>query len=327
MIKRVLIISLVFFIIGLILFWLISGGLSASARTARTLGNPIDYIFGSGTSPGISFRLPWQPASLPQGPDISGDAEVDAQNDAPGNEERGSNASPQPSELRTFGNPSPSAGKITLTDNSATESDATAEYIKIEASGSNTAPIAITNWSLQSAISGLRTYIPQGAPLFVMGVINNVEKVYLEPGASAIVTTSASPVGVSFRENICSGYLGELQTFTPEIGNACPHASETLAKNPQNLQTYSGACFDYLDTLPSCHFPTDLPSELSSTCRSFIANTMSYNGCVNTSRNDPTFALHSWRLFLNMRTELWYNTHDVIRLLDDQGRTVDALTY
>jgi len=328
MIKRVLIAVLVFFIIGLIIFWLLSGGLAASARTARTLINPIDLIFGTGTSTGMSLRLPWQPTTIPQGPDISGSAQAVGHSNTPVNEQVSDQSpNPSPSDARLLGFNSPYKGEITITDNTATESDPNLEYIQIAASESNTQPIAITDWSLQSAVSGMRIHIPQAAPLFTLGIINSVQPIYLAPGNSAIITTSASPVGTSLRENICSGYLNELQTFTPELSSTCPAPTEALPQTAENLRTYGSACFDYLNTLPTCHFPTALPSDLSSPCRQFLTNTMSYNGCVNTYHNRPDFTQTTWRIYLAMRAELWDNTHDVVRLLDDQGRVVDVLTY
>jgi hypothetical protein len=157
--------------------------------------------------------------------------------------------------------------------------------------------------------------------------VNAVQPISLEPGSSAILTTGISPVGISFRENTCSGYLGELQSFTPELPSECPAPSEALLLNADNLRAYGDTCIDYVQTLSQCHFPATVPSNLTPACRSFIANTLSYNGCTQAHRNDPSFALPSWRVYLGLKAEFWYNTHDVIRLLDDQGRVVDVLTY
>ncbi len=326
MIKRVLIVSLSVFVIALILFWLFTGGPAAAWRTARTLINPLDLIVGTSTS-GSFIRLPWQTETPVRGPDISDyAAQADAYNQSSGDEDQRSDANGR-SDVRTFGNPSPYVGKVSISDSAASESDPQTESIQITASGGNSTPIAITNWSLQSAVSGARYPIPQAAPLFVMGTVNNVQTVRLEPGASALVTTAASPTGVSFRENICTGYLNELQQFAPELSSNCPAVSELLPLNADNLRTYGSTCIDYVGGLPSCHFPRSLPLDLSSACRTFIANTSSYNGCVNMYKTKTSFALPSWRLYLALRSEAWSNSHDVIRLLDEQGRTVDVLTY
>jgi len=325
MIKRVLIISLIVFIIALIIFWFITGGWAGAARTARSLANPLELIFGASAS-GSFLKLPWQPPELTRGPDISDYAgEADARILASGDEDQFANTPPTPT--GAFGNPSPYAGKVVIRESNATESDAAQEYIQLTASQNNTQPISITNWTLQSAVSGARAIVPHAAPFFVLGTVNTVQPIYLEPGDSVFITTGASPVGTSFRENICSGYLTELQKFTPELSNECPTPPEMLPMNADNLRTYGSSCFDYLNALTQCHFPTTLPSELSSACRSFISNTMSYNGCINTSRDRTPFALPSFRTYLGLRSELWNNSHDVIRLIDEQGQTVDVLTY
>ena len=326
MIKRVLIITLVVFIILLIIFWFVAGGWAAAARTARSLSNPLEFIFGTSTS--FSFiKLPWQPAEVTRGPDVSGYAgEADALNQASGNDGQDyfERRTPQ---AQSFDNPSPYIGAVTITEDAATESDPAREFVQLTASSRNTAPIPLGGWSLQSAVSGARAPIPQAAPAFVLGVANAVQPISLEPNASAFITTAASPVGTSFRENICSGYLSEQKTFAPELSSDCPTPSEALPMTADNIRTYGSSCFDYLNSLAQCHFPTTLPSNLSPACRSFVSNTMSYNGCVNMNRNRPTFALPTFRAYLAFRSELWSNSHDVIRLLDEQGRTVDVLTY
>ncbi len=325
MIKRVLIISIVVFIIALIIFWFVTGGWAAAARTARSLSNPLELIFGTSTS-GSFIKLPWQPEELTRGPDIGDYAgEADARILASGDEDQYSGG--QPTQTQAFGNPSPYVGKVTISENAATESDITKEFVQLTASENNTEPLIVTNWTLQSAVSGARGTIPLATPLFVLGIVNAVQPIYLEPGASIFITTAASPIGTSFRENICSGYLSELQTFSPELRSECPAPSEALPMNADNLRTYGSSCFDYLNSLTQCHFPTTLPSDLSSACRSFISNTTSHNGCVNTYRNRIPFALPTFRAYLSFRSELWANSHDVIRLLDEQGRMVDVLTY
>ena len=325
MIKRVLIISLIVFIIALILFWFITGGWAAAARTARSLANPLELIFGTSTS-GSFIKLPWQPGELTRGPDIADYAgEADARILASGDEDQFTNTPPTPRGV--FGDASPYAGKVAIRESYATEADVSQEFVQLTASDNNTEPISVTNWALQSAVSGARAIIPPAAPFFVLGVVNPVQSVYLEPGASVFITTGASPVGTSFRENICSGYLTELHTFTPELSNECPTPPEMLPMNADTLRTYGSSCFDYLGALNQCHFPATLPGDLSAACRSFISNTMSYNGCISASRNRTSFMLPTFRTYLGLRSELWGNSHDVIRLLDEQGRTVDVLTY
>src|SRR3990167_4943773 len=189
MIKRVLIISLIVFIIALIIFWFITGGWAGAARTARSLANPLELIFGASAS-GSFLKLPWQPPELTRGPDISDYAgEADARILASGDEDQFANT--PPASTGAFGNPSPYAGKVVIRESAATESDAAQEYIQLTASQNNTQPISITNWTLQSAVSGARGILPPAAPFFVLGAVNTVQGVYLEPGDSVFITTGA----------------------------------------------------------------------------------------------------------------------------------------
>src|SRR3990167_808576 len=169
MIKRVLIVSLVLFVIALVIFWLLTGGWSAAARTARSLANPLELIFGTSTS-GSFIKLPWQPSELTRGPDIGDYAsEAAAYNEASGDEDQ--QAASQESPTRNFGNPSPYAGRIAIRESSATESNPSAEFIELTASGSNAGPVVLANWSLQSVVSGVRVPLPQAAPAFTMGIV------------------------------------------------------------------------------------------------------------------------------------------------------------
>jgi hypothetical protein len=320
MIKTVLLWTLVAFVLVLIIFWIFTGGFSSVARTAHTLINPIDLL-GTGTTTGSLLRLPWQPADNPaRGPDISGYA-TEADNYA---QNMSDNTSA--SQIKTFGNPSPFVGKVTITDNAAQVSDPQSEYIRIAASGENTAPVVISGWSFQSAISGARAYIKGGTSSFVQGQVNAAQPIALEANDAATITVGQSPVGASFKENICSGYLAQHQTFEPQLPADCPNPSGMAANAPSTVLA-EAACMDFIQSIPSCVAPETAPSSLSSTCRTYLGSTFTYEGCVHLYQNQPSFNLHSWRIYLEKSTELWNNSHDTIRLLDDQGRVVDVLTY
>ena len=328
MIKRVLIVVVVLVLIGLVVVWLIGGGASAVAKGARALTNPVALIFGNGTSTGISIRLPWQLDPV-RGPDISQFADqADQQLAQIPADEADQGQSSGRSDILQFGVPSPYVGAVTISFGEARARNPAEEYIELTASYGNTSPIVVSGWSLQSVVTGVRAYLPEGAPTFVMGIVNNVGPVSLAVGDSAIVTSGVSPVGVSFQENICSGYLGQFSSFVPEISDQCPAPSDMLPETADNLRVYGASCFDYLASLPHCHFPgTQLPSSISTNCGSYVVNTLSYNGCVHAFGTRDSFRLPTWRIFLNRTTELWNNSHDIVRLIDAQGRTVDVLTY
>lgn len=328
MIRRILGWLLVVFVLTLIVLWLIGGGGSAVARTARAFINPINFLTDGDIS-GAFIRLPWQ-IDTPIGADLSalgssygGDDNVQTPEEYAA---RYQELSARAAEAQSFGNPSAYVDRVSLYAGATNERDPAREYVEISVHGDS--PVDITNWSLQSAVSGQRLFISQAASPLVLGTVNLTEPVYLAPGSSAIIVSGPSPVGVSFRENKCSGYLNELQEFTPALSNECPRATDILIETPDNLRIYGARCFDYVETVPQCHFPgVLLPASLSAPCRTFAANTLSYNGCVQGNRYAPSFQGSSWRAYLNSRVELWDNAHDIIRLLDSEGHTVDTLTY
>src|SRR6185436_8177496 len=229
------------------------------ARTARSLTNPVAFIFGNGTSTGFAITLPWQ-IGIPQGPDISSFAYSQNEADQAGQtpEEYAAQydaLQARAQSLRTFGDPSPYAGTVRVHGGATAETDPTKEYVVLSAAQSLANPINITGWSLQSAVSGLRFFIPPAASPFTLGTLNSLESVYLEGHASAIVVSGTSPLGISLRENMCSGYLNESQRFTPELSSECPAPADLLPETPDNLRIYGSACFDYVQNIPQCHFP------------------------------------------------------------------------
>ncbi|MBM3260864.1 hypothetical protein FJY93_00405 [Candidatus Kaiserbacteria bacterium] len=307
------------FVLG-IAFWLISGGPSKIINAAKNQPDPLSAILNGRLFDSFaSFQLPWR-GSIPdiQGADIS-------QYIGSGT---GGYSEDQLQQVKMFGLPSPYRSQVTLQDGRAIESDPSKEYLNITAARDNTESIDITGWSLQSAVSGERYYLPTAAPMFVGGAVNTADRVMLAPGGKAIISSGVSPVGVSFRENICSGYLGKLQSFYPSFTFAsCPDPSDALPMTAENLRAYGSACIDYVRSLASCEFPKDPPASLTPNCRTFVMDTFSYNGCVYRYQNTPSFLQTSWRLFLNAQRGVWDDRHDIIRLLDAQSRTVDAISY
>lgn len=332
MIKRILIILAIVVLLGLLILWVIQGGPAAAIRTAKTFLNPLSLI-GGGEGSGATLRLPWQPAETTRGPDMSeylgSSAGQDTQDEGqPAVMNVGPSTAGGTADISAFGTPSPYINTIHLQRGNAEESDPSQEYLELDASALLSSPVVVSGWSLQSTLTGARVFIPEAAPVFVMGVVNSVVPITLGGNDSVFLTTGTSPFGVSFRENACSGYLLELRQFTPDLVPQCPSPRDLIPQTPSSLSTYGSACFTYIDSVPRCHFPgTALPADLSPACRSAIVNTFSYNGCVDAYRAQGSFALPTWRAYLNHTTELWNNQHDIIRLLDTQGRVVDVLQY
>ena len=319
MVQRILV-GLAFCALAIfILFWVLTGGFSRAVAVAKGLQNPVAFFTGSAT--GTALKLPWQPDVLVPTADLS--SLVD-DTPSPGNDL----APLSPSQAKTFGTPSPYRGQITFGRHDFGATSLDGEYVQIQSEYRNSSAISLQGWTIQSAVSGARVAVPLAASPYVHGVLNNVIPVSMQPGASAIISSGTSPVGISFRENVCTGFLSELQTFTPELQATCPFPGDELPVTSANLQTYGEACIDYVKNIPPCHFPgANQTANVSNACKAFAANALSYNGCVNHHKPDADFALNSWRLYLASGVQLWGRSHDVIRLLDAQGRTVDVLTY
>jgi hypothetical protein len=327
MIRTILTAVFIMFVIGLLLFWLLSGGVSRAWQAGKDFTNPIAVMFGGGSTTQELISLPWRPDTT-RGPDISGYVGVaDQQLQGGGAVGQQQTQDDNTARLQQFGNPSPYRGVVTISSVSASN-DPSHEYVQLQSSGDAAGPLNISGWMLQSVVSGRLGVLPYAAPIYAGGTVNSVQQVALMPGGSVTVTSAVSPVGVSFQETKCTGYLDQVQSFYPALSEACPAPADTLPQTAQNLRTYGASCFDYLDSLQACSFVgAGLPSNLSSACRTYIATSLSYNGCVNMYRGGSDFAQRSWRLYLNQQSPLWNPLHDIVRLLDEQGRVVDVYTY
>lgn len=333
MIARILVIVFVCMMLVLIGYWIFTGGLSRAIGIAKGLDNPLNLFGPVGTSTtGEFIHLPGQPDVLLQGADIS---EYTGTSDSASTQDRLNALQDQYDQLyaeakkaKNFGDPSPHRGEVTFGYNTATENSASSEFVTLGANYQNTAPVSLSGWTLQSAVTNIRVPLPQATSLFVGGVLNAASPVSLSPGESAIVVSGRSPVGVSFRENRCTGYLDELQTFVPQLEHSCPLPQEDLPLDADNIRIYGDECIDYVKTLRQCHFPgLDTAPAVSPACKEFLLNHFSYNGCVQSHKLDSGFSGKAWRMYLGVGTNLWRDTHDVVRLLDAEGRTVDVLTY
>ena len=323
-------------VIALILLWIVTGGPVKIWHAAKNFS----FFGSSGTSTpkkSAGFLLPWE---SPNGPDDGGISQLVAesggttQNQTESTAQQLSDAEQQYGDLQTqiqqakeFGTPSPSRGSVRINGSGGPTSSGPAEFIELDAASGNTAPIDITGWSLQSVVTGVRLYIPRGTSSFFMGAVNAQDDIYLNPGAGAIVSSGVSPVGTSFRENMCTGYLGQLQEFTPQLSTNCPDPSESLPLTSDNIRIYGDSCFDFVRSLAPCETPLQMPNTISPACQAFSASMFSYNGCATANRYKSDFPEDSWRIYLGANAELWRNSHDVIRLLDRESRTVDAISY
>ena len=203
-------------------------------------------------------------------------------------------------------------------------SDPQKEYLRIVASTKNTGSFTLTGIKIKSTVTNKEIVIPQGVSLPILGSASKNEKISLVPGERAFVSTGRSPIGESFKVNICSGYLGQFQTYTPELRQECPEPLDELKASGIDEE----ACTDFVKKIPRCSIYTkNIPSTLSKECSTFVQTTLNYNGCVASHKNDTSFFRNEWRLFLSNATELWKEKREIIKILDSKNTVLDAITY
>lgn len=291
--------DLIFFIFFLILLgivWAVSGG---PERASSTSGPFFSFPFGNNSVPGVPL------------PDANSD-------------NTSSNNKPSNNELLPTERLSPYAGLVQLSGGRARESQAEREYVQIRASGTFTNPIPISTWRIESSVTGQGAVLGNVALLPVPSGGSQESPLVLAPGATLFVATGRSPIGVSFRTNLCTGYFEQSQDFQPSLKKECPRPADELTK--ANISP-NASCSNFVEDMRRCEFASAVPGDVGSACRAFIQDTLTYSGCVATHKSEENFFRNEWRVYLNRPNELWDNTDERIRLLDENGFLVDAVSY
>lgn len=313
------------FFIGVFVFifliWIATGGpLHPIAFTGPTLAQP--GALGGGTY----LSLPRAPFGV-GGNDIS----------LPGSSNGGSvpssvnsgSAYPTLVTGSVFGDPSPYRGTVTMSHyvSGAGSADPKNEYLEIRVGQDAGVPVDLSEWTLSSEASGNATAIPKGTEVPTSGVVNAAQDIVLAPGQRAIVISGQSPIGASFRENKCIGYFSTFQKFYPSLPQNCPTPSDELTAHYGGDYIRDAACIDYVNKLSRCQVTLSPPTTVSGTCQSFLVQYLNYNGCMDAHRTDADFKGDTWRIYLGRTTPMWRTQHEVVKLLDVKGKTVDAFSY
>lgn len=215
--------------------------------------------------------------------------------------------------------------KLTFDGSAGAKNDAATEYIRIVANENISTPIAISGFRLAGNALDSTAYIPKATDSLILGVTGAKSSVTLPAGGRALIASGRSPIGTSFRENICTGYLDQFQTYTPALRKECPEPLDELSR--AGLSSDS-SCRNFVESLPRCRvYQGTLPAGLSGACKTFVTNKLTYNGCAYDHAKDKNFYKNEWRLFLDQSKELWRNKTETIQLIDDAGKTIDSLSY
>lgn len=229
----------------------------------------------------------------------------------------------QSSEIRAYGEASPLSGSVKVLNTGVGAEDPDMEYITLRNVGTTT--VSITGWRLVSGASGNSARIPSGAALPRSGRVNDTAPILLAPNEEAIVVTGDSPRGMSFKENMCTGYFADDQTFHPSLPRTCPIAYDVFDRFYTGNKLDDDSCYTRLQSTQMCTTPDT--SGLSRACRNLIDDHLTYTGCVAQNQYSPRFAGKTWRIYLERNRELWKSSRDAVKLVDGDGKTVDLLTY
>jgi hypothetical protein len=207
----------------------------------------------------------------------------------------------------------------------AKEDEADKEYIRIVSSERADASVLISGLTLEGRAYGTAILIPQATELAVLGESPTKTNVSLPPGGRALIATARSPIGTSFRVNMCTGYLDQFQNYTPDLRKECPSPEDELKDTEL---TGEKACVDFVKSLPRCRiYQGGFPSDLSSACKVFVTEKLNYNSCVASHKRDTSFYSNEWRIFLDRSREIWAQKNEIVKLFDPKGKIIDAITY
>ncbi len=229
----------------------------------------------------------------------------------------------------TFGDISPYRGIVSLEHSvsGAGSTDPKNEYIYLNMAPDASVPVDITGWILESDATGNSMTIPKGTETPTSGVVNAAQDIVLTAGQHAIIISGQSPIGASFRENKCIGYFSSFQRFTPSLPQNCPAPSDELSSFYGTGYIRDASCIDYVNSLPRCQAALTPPLGSSSACQSFLVKYLNYNGCVDAHQSDADFKGNTWRVYLGRTDSMGRAQHEVVKLLDATGKTVDAFSY
>ncbi|MCX6787017.1 MAG: hypothetical protein NTY93_00620 [Candidatus Kaiserbacteria bacterium] len=228
-----------------------------------------------------------------------------------------------------FGTPSPYRSIVTMSHyvSGAASANPVDEYIEIAVAYNAGASVDISGWKLSSDATGYTTIIPKGTEIPISGIVNTMQDIVLTPGTRAILISGRSPIGTSFRENKCIGYLSNFQHFSPSLPQNCPTPSSELALSYGADYLRDNTCLDYVSDLPRCKVVLTPPTSISSACKNFLVKYINYNGCVAAHKDDADFENDTWLVYLGHFSSLWRTKNELIKLLDANGKTVDAFSY
>ena len=305
-----------FFIIVLGVVWAMTGGPGRDISRAGPFLNP-PFPFGEGTAytvPGVSIP---KSADKPKGGSGGGGS--------------GTIDDIVTSIKTVFGTiteeKSLYAGSVTLTAGRAKATSAGDEYVILKTS-KTTGQMNISDWRLESTATGVGAMLGDAVYLPFAGQANEELSVAVGPGTTMYIGTGLSPLGVSFRVNICSGYFETTEDYSPKLKNDCPAPEDELEGPLGAGFVPTDACSDFVARINQCEVTlTGVPIKVGSACEEFIYEDLTYNGCVAAHKSEPDFYKNEWYIYLDRSQELWKSKSERIRLVDESGKVITSVSY
>jgi hypothetical protein len=181
-----------------------------------------------------------------------------------------------------------------------------------------TGTIDITGWQIKSKNSG--EYIPQAVAVYDPSGLTPASDIRVQNGDTVYLYSSSAPFNL--RLNECIGYVAHVADFVPAIPLDCPEV------NQSQIQNFTGACQNYIETIGSCQAPNMSSPQIPQTdyaCKDYLENNFTYKSCFNAHESDANFLSNQVWVWTGSNVVDQY--HDTVKLLDKNGLLVDQYTY
>lgn len=181
-----------------------------------------------------------------------------------------------------------------------------------------TGTIDITGWQIKTRNSG--EYIPQAINLYDPSGLVAPSDIRMRNGDMASLYSSSAPFNL--RLNKCVGYIAHVANFQPALPMNCPYTDRSA------ISGFTGACQNYINTLGGCQQPNMSNPQIPRNdyaCQNYLNNNFTYTSCFQQHAGDADF--------LSNQVWVWTGgnvvdpSHDIVNLLDGNGKLVDQYSY
>lgn len=225
-----------------------------------------------------------------------------------------------PASRTFFTNTSPYLGKVKL---SSVRTKSPPFSITLATNLSSDENVNITGWRIEGNTGGFE--IRQGIAKFHPTKNTVLSDIILHRSDKVLIFESRSPFGrnVSFRPNLCFGYLKPYYAFPLPIPSSCPD-KPTL----QETSNLAPTCQDFIlknVKTSSCTIPDFTGIQGDRECISYIQNRYNYDACYTLHSAEPGFDKNEWHVYAER--SFGHPLHDTIELLDQDGLLIDSYIY